>query len=451
MSGKNIESLQETVRRGDRWIWGIYITLCLISIIESYSALSQVVGKQGIIVPLVRHCMFLGSGLLLLWILQRLPYNKYIPGIKIAGALILATVIIAPYVGEDINGASRALPIHLGPLSFTIQPAELAKIAVTSAVALTVSRYQIANGVTNTGTWISVTIVCVFAVFLIRQGFTNTMLIMATSCAVMLVGGIKLPRLLMVFAIYGIVGFSIYKINSYNDAKEREAMLIEAQARGDQETVNKLIEAKDDDKKGRDATWLARVERWKANIDSLVYFPISEKNRQEMIAHIAQAHGGLIGVGPGNSRECSRLPLAYSDYIYSIIIEESGLFGGIIMILLYLGLLIRAKQIAGRCARALPALLIMGMAMMITLQAFVHIAINAGFFPVSGQSLPLISEGGTSVWVVSAAFGIMLSVSRHASQNTLSKLERQQAGGDASLTAEEQAPNPLQINNDNEQ
>ena len=141
---------------------------------------------------------------------------------------------------------------------------------------------------------------------------------------------------------------------------------------------------------------------------------VTDNNRQVFFAKMAQAHGGLLGKGPGNSRESARLPLAFSDYIYSIIVEDSGFVGGVLVLVLYLCLLGRAGSIAYDCKRAVPAFLIMGCAVLIVLQALVHMAIVTGIGPVSGQPLPFISKGGTSVLVMSAAIGVMLSVSRFA-------------------------------------
>lgn len=121
-----------------------------------------------------------------------------------------------------------------------------------------------------------------------------------------------------------------------------------------------------------------------------------------------------MGQGPGNSRESARLPLAFSDYIYSIIVEDTGFVGGSLLLILFLLLVARAGRIAYKCSRAFPAFLIMGCAVMIVFQALVHMAIVTGLFPVSGQPLPFISKGGTSVLVMSAAIGMMLSVSRFA-------------------------------------
>jgi len=125
----------------------------------------------------------------------------------------------------------------------------------------------------------------------------------------------------------------------------------------------------------------------------------------------------VFGQGPGNSRESARLPLAFSDYIYSIIVEDMGMVGGIAVLLLFLLLVARAGRIAYKCSRAFPAFLIMGCAVMIVAQALVHMAIVTGLFPVSGQPLPFISKGGTSVIVMSAALGIMLSVARFAAHS----------------------------------
>ena len=141
---------------------------------------------------------------------------------------------------------------------------------------------------------------------------------------------------------------------------------------------------------------------------------ITDENRQVWFATMAQAHGGVIGRGPGNSRESARLPLAFSDYIYSIIIEDSGLVGGVAILILYLFLVARAGVVAFRLRKAFPTFLIMGCAVMIVFQALVHMAIVVGLGPVSGQPLPFISKGGTSILVMSAAIGAMLSVSRFA-------------------------------------
>ena len=166
---------------------------------------------------------------------------------------------------------------------------------------------------------------------------------------------------------------------------------------------------------GRADTHKGRISRFLEGVHP--NDPIDDYNRQVVFAKISQANGGVLGQGPGNSRESARLPLAFSDYIYSIIVEDTGLVGGVCLLILYLFLLARAGRIAYKCSRAFPAFLIMGCAVLIVFQALVHMAIVTGLFPVSGQPLPLISKGGTSVLVMSAAIGIMISVSRFAVTN----------------------------------
>ena len=235
----------------------------------------------------------------------------------------------------------------------------------------------------------------------------------------MLIGGVQWKKIGVVLLAYAIAGGTFYFIKEMNESKEENLQNVEmlAEVDGGREQI---VVAEKDTREGRDATWVVRIKRY-LNSDSLVYQEMNSKNSQEMYSRIAQAHGGITGVGPGNSRECSRLPLAFSDYIYSIIIEELGFIGAIVVLLLYLFLLARAGMIAKKCSRAFPSLLIMGMAVMITLQALFHMGINTGLFPVSGQPLPLISMGGTSIFIISMAFGVMLSISRYAVQNNKSK------------------------------
>ena len=162
MTQKKRQIEEETVQSGDRWIWGIYIALCLVSIVESYAALSQVVGKQGLYYPLVKHCLLLGSGFLILWGLQRLHYTKYIPFIKVFSGLVFISVIAVLFIGNDVNGAMRAIPV---PGLGTIQPAELSKLAIATLVPLIVSRNQVENGVTRRGAILAVSVVCAFALW----------------------------------------------------------------------------------------------------------------------------------------------------------------------------------------------------------------------------------------------------------------------------------------------
>jgi cell division protein FtsW len=411
--GEKISRYKEISRRyGDPWIWGIYLTLVVLSIVESYSASSRDVALYGVYTPIIKQVIYLGIGSAFVVGLSRVNYNNktlLLVLIPLLWVVSLVTLIYVLFAGEVVNGAQRAFSIPF--TSFSIQPSELAKLSAVTALAYIMAKNQKDRDVSNFGIAISAAIVAIFGALMINSGLTNTLLLMCISGAMFIVGGAKWKKLLVVLAIYIAVGSVFYL---WKDARDARAENMQRIAQEQVETVDKSkVQDRHGLRKGRIEKWLHR--------DELIHDSVNSENSQEMFSIMAQAHGGWTGVGIGNSRECSRLPLAFSDYIFSIIIEEIGLIGGVFVIILYLWLLSRAAMIARRCHRVLPALLIIGMAAMITFQALFHMAINTGVFPVSGEPLPLISKGGTSILVTSVAIGVMLSVSRTISNITNTK------------------------------
>ncbi|MDE6340578.1 MAG: FtsW/RodA/SpoVE family cell cycle protein, partial [Muribaculaceae bacterium] len=297
-------------------------------------------------------------------------------------------------------GAQRALRIA----GMTIQPAEMVKLPVVLVLAKILSKNQTPGGVTTKGIITSAVVVMAFAAFMYKDGLTNTILLMGVSISMFLIGGIPWRKLLMIFAVYGLCAGCIWGLRHLS--------------KGSAEFDSVSIEASSSQGKGglaiggREETRDNRVKRWLNGVHP--EDPIDDLNRQVIFSKFAQANGGLTGQGPGNSRESARLPLAFSDYIFSIIVEDTGFIGGTFLLMLFLSLVARAGRVAFKCSRAFPAFLIMGCAVMIVFQALVHMAIVTGLFPVSGQPLPFISKGGTSILVMSAALGIMMSVSRYA-------------------------------------
>ena len=426
-----------TRKYGDSWIWGIYFILLIVSIVESYSASSQIVAGRSVYSPIINQGGFLLLGLGIIVAMSRIKYNNtylltgLIPLLWFVSVGGLLYVMVA---GKVVNGAARAVY----SMGFSVQPAELAKLSVVTMLAFILARSQKNNDVSMWGLVASVIVVAVFGLLMLRDGLTNTALLMGISLSMMVVGGISWRRIIIVMAMFGIVVAAVYKVKSYNDSHDTVVQ------------TNQTFAAGADDKEGKvDRTKMRgdRIDKW-LHSDSLIYEQVSDDNAQEMFSRMAQAHGGVTGVTPGHSRECSRLPLAFSDYIYSIIVEETGLVGGIIVLMLYFALMSRAAIIASRCSRSLPALLIMGMAAMITCQALCHMAINVGAMPVSGQPLPLISKGGTSILVTSVAFGLMICISRSVAngddrRNNKKKKENE---GDAEIAAEalDEVTNPSQ-------
>lgn len=397
-------------KRTDTYIWGSYIALLIVSVIELFSASSQEVNPNDIYGPITRHAMFLGIGLLIMLAIQRMNFIKFyylIPLFVIGSMIMMALVLVC---GTNINGVRRAISIAGVP----ILPAEFLKLAVALAIAWILSRTQIIDDdgkhdVSWGGIIASAIVVLISSALLFNQGLTNTILLMSISICMMLVGGVSWRKLGIIMCVYlvlgGIAGGVKLMAATDSGPTEQDYELAE---------INQEDVRSSGDKSNRMHTWMARVERhFRLNKSG---DPIDDKNKQEQFSYIAQAHGGLSGVGIGNSRENARLPLAFSDYIYAIVVEELGAVVAIFVLAFYLFLLGRAGRLSMVFKSTFPTLLVIGCATVICLQALFHICIVVGVFPVSGQPLPLISKGGTSILATSIALGVMLSCSRWAAR-----------------------------------
>lgn len=392
--------------KADKYIWAIYIAILVISVIELYSASSREVTASNVFGPLIRHCEMLGLGMVFTIALSRMHYRWLIP---ITPIFVLITLLLGFYVlfkGDIINGARRSTTL----MGIAIQPAELLKLSVVLIIALVMSKNKLKMGVKTRGVVISAAFVLLCGGLLFSQGLTNTLLLMGISFAMMLIAGVEWKKFGIVLLAYAVLGSGAFILKHESKPEYSEAEWTHIQETGKNFAGEETTIARSGTQKNRIAQWLGN--------DSVPKYDevITSKNRQEQYSYMAQANGGIIGQLPGNSRETARLPLAFSDYIFAIVVEDWGLLGGLGLLALYLWLLARAGAIASRCSRAFPALLVLGMAVLIVLQALFHMAIVTGVFPVSGQPLPLISKGGSSILATSIAFGIMLSVSRFAVQ-----------------------------------
>ena len=418
--------------KADKYIWGIYIVLLVVSVIELYSASSREVTASNVFAPLLRHGKMLLLGLGITVGLSRVKFRWLVPSTPLFVTFAVAIGVYVLFKGQIINGARRSMSL----LGIPLQSAELLKLAVVLFIAVVMSRTQERHGVKNGGVIVAAVFVLICGALLFSQGLTNTLLLMGISFAMMLIAGVQWKKFLIVLGCYGVValGGMKYKENhKIESAAETEAIM----------TTGKDLSGKSATH-DRDKTWAARIDRWMGDSVPKYEQPINAQNRQEMYSYMAQANGGWHGVLPGNSRETARLPLAFSDYIFAIIVEDWGFLGAVGLLVLYLALLGRAGAIAYRCKRVFPALLVMGMAVMIVLQALFHMAIVSGVFPVSGQPLPMISKGGSSIICTSIAFGIMLSVSRYAVQKN-SGDSRQASAELEDLPQEMTAANPGQV------
>lgn len=410
----------------DKYLWAIYIALIFFSLIELYSASSREITAGRIFFPLIRHAVLLGIGTIIVFTLSRIKFRRFYDFIPwfVLGSIILMVYVL--FKGDIINGARRSVTI----MGFSLYPSEFLKLSAVLVIALLMSKTHLKkNHNPNSCVIATAGVVLFMGGLLFTQGLTNTLLLMAISLSMMIVGGIKWSKLLLVIVCYIVVAGAgyLYKEMSAQNREEAAGVAVE----------------KVDGKQplSRWETWVARFNR---HFDDTPKYtqPVTSKNQQEMYSYMAQANGGVLGKMPGNSREASRLPLAFSDYIFAIIVEDLGLIGGIFVMFLYLSLIARAGSVAARCSSALPAMLVMGCAVMIILQALFHMAIVTGVFPVSGQPLPLISKGGTSIIITSIAFGIMLSISRFAVQSGKKQEAKEETN---SLPEDFRAANPTQL------
>ena len=410
-----LRTTKKKVKYTSDWtLWACYIILCAVSVVEVFSASSLELKNGNVYLPITSHIQWLGLGFLLVFGLEHLHY-KYTKIMMLFVVIISVGLgILTLFVGEKVNGAARA--IDLGFIS--VQAAEPCKLASAMLLAYVLSRFQKPDGtgLSAKGVWYGIGIILLFVALLITQGGSNALLVLLVGGSLLVLA--VLPRKVIwggIIALAVLIGtvcliVCVSKNNEQNNELVAQTTVVKEPSKAS--GIKKIF---------RWETWQNRIDDWLPDSVPEYQKPTSYAvggNSQKHHAFMAIAHGKGIGVMPGNSRECSRLQLAFSDYIYAIILEELGLLGGVIVLLCYLGIIIRAIMISKMCKSAYASLLIMGMALVIVYQAFYHMCISVGVMPVSGQTLPFISKGGTSILVMSVAMGMMLSVSRYAVERT---------------------------------
>lgn len=374
-----------SIFKGDKVVWAIFIILCAISLIEVFSATSTIVYRQqnqwG---PILRHAMFLIGGIGVILLIHNIPYRYFSSLIFILLASIIL-LILTPFIGTTVNGAERWISIF----GFTIQPSEIAKISLMGTIAFLLSKQ---NG-ENDGTlfkWM-IGLMIVVCGIIAMDNLSTAALLFVVSYLLMFVGNVKFMRLAKV-ALIGIGLIIVFVL----------ALKILPHEWTEKGALSRV------------GTWQNRIESFGSHKEGTEesYFTITDENYQVAHAKIAIASGGIFGKFPGNSTERDFLPQAYSDFIYAIIIEEMGIFGGIFVLMLYVILLIRAGMIARKTERLFPKYLIIGSALLLSFQAFINMAVAVNLIPVTGQPLPLVSRGGTSTLITCAYFGLILSADR---------------------------------------
>lgn len=384
-SGSTLGDIVRKIFKGDKVIWTVFIILCIISLVEIFSATSTIVYRQqnqwG---PILRHTMFLIGGVGVILFIHNIPYRFFSSLIFVLiGAVVL--LILTPFIGESVNNADRWISI----MGFTIQPSEIAKISLMGTIAFLLSKQKGENdGILFK--WMIGLMVVVCGI--IAMDNLSTAVLLFTVCfLLMFIGNVKIIRLFKV-AGSGIAIILLFVL----------LLNIIPETWTDKGPLNRL------------GTWQNRISHFgdTKEMSEEEYYTITDDNYQVAHAKIAISNGGVFGVFPGNSTERDFLPQAYSDFIYAIIIEEMGILGGMLVLLLYVIILIRSGIIARKTEKLFPKYLVLGSALMLSMQAFINMAVAVNLIPVTGQPLPLISRGGTSTLITCAYFGLILSADR---------------------------------------
>ena len=376
----------------DKTFWALFLILIVMAVIALFSASSTLVYSRGSVLgPIGSQMLFLLLGIIAAGVIQFIPtYWVRLGGYVLLGIstlLVYSTMIPGNPLVVTINGAARWVRIA----GIIFQPSELAKLSLIIVIADQLARIRteadkskyfyrtlIITGIVmlpvmasnlSTAVLIGLIIFCLWVLARIPWKYTMSVV----GIAILLLG----------------LGYAIVEFGFVRPHREMHGPFKRA------------------------TTWVSRIDRHFEQDDGSKYV-LTDENIQEVYASVAIARGGKtpLGVGPGNSKERDYLPLAFADYIFAIFVEESGFIGAAVLIFLYLAVLFRACYVSSRFNDMPAMLMTMGLALMITCQALISMLVAVGLGPVTGQPLPLISRGGTSVLITSIYFGIMMAVSR---------------------------------------
>lgn len=369
--------------RGDHYIWFAVICLSLLGLLAVYSATGSLAFKEqggNTEYFMIKHLVFLFGGFFLMYFFHLIDH-KYYSRISQLAVVVAVPLLIATLVfGNDINEAKRTITIF----GITFQSSDFAKFALIMFIARYLSKNQEELNSLK-GFMVILAYICVICVLIMPENMSTSLVLFFTCSMLLFIGNARLRHLALLagsFILAAAIGLGIL-------LKAPESML-----------------------PGRAPTWKARIENFSGNDSSEVY--------QTVQAKIAIVGGGLTGKGPGKGEQSAYLPHPYSDFIFAVIIEEYGLlFGGLSVIGLYLLILYRSIRIVLKSPKAFGALLAVGLAFSVVLQAFIHMAVASSLFPLTGLTLPFISMGGTSIIFTSAAFGVLLSVSRSVEEQAV--------------------------------
>ncbi|WP_411766491.1 FtsW/RodA/SpoVE family cell cycle protein [Winogradskyella sp. A3E31] len=375
--------------KGDRLIWAIAALLAIFSFLPVYSAASNLAYTGGVgntFTYFVKHFMHLLLGFAIMYGVHKIPY-RYFRGLSMVMLpIVFVLLIVTVLQGTTIDGANASRWIQIPLVNMSFQTSTLASVVLMVYVARYLSKIKdkkVSFKETLLPLWAPVFLVLAL---ILPANFSTTAIIFVMIMLLSFIGGYPIKYLLVIIGT-GIMAlvFFILVAKSFPDAMPN-----------------------------RVDTWMSRIESFTSTEETVEDYQIEQ-------AKIAIASGGISGSGPGKSKQKNLLPQSSSDFIFAIIIEEYGLIGGVFLLILYSWLLFRLVIVSQKSDTVFGKLLVLGVGLPIVFQALINMAVAVELFPVTGQTLPLISSGGTSIWMTCLAIGIILSVS--AKREEIKELE----------------------------
>ncbi|HZW63058.1 MAG TPA: FtsW/RodA/SpoVE family cell cycle protein [Flavobacteriaceae bacterium] len=365
--------------KGDRLIWAIVALLAIFSFLPVYSAASNLAylgGTGNTFAFFVKHFMHLVLGFAIMYGVHKIPY-KYFRGLSIVMMpVVLILLVVTLFQGTTIDGANASRWIQIPIVNMSFQTSTLASVILLVYVARYLSKIKdskVTFKETILPLWIPVFLVLIL---ILPANFSTTAILFSMVMVLSFLGGYPIKYLLVIVAT-GVASLALFVL---------------------------ITKAFPEAMSNRVDTWMNRIENFTNGKDTEADYQIEK-------AKIAIASGGVQGVGPGKSIQKNFLPQSSSDFIFAIIIEEYGLIGGFVLIIAYLWLLFRIVIVAQKSDTIFGKLLVLAVGLPIVFQALINMAVAVELFPVTGQTLPLISSGGTSIWMTCLSIGIILSVS----------------------------------------
>ena len=379
--GKVIES----VKKGDQTIWFVLISLSVISLLSVYSSIRTLafrVHDGNTEFYLAKHLSVLLFGLFIVFLVQTVEHKSFS---KWANILLITSILLLIYTlafGSEINNAKRWITLPVINLSF--QTSDLAKLSLIMYTSKTLAQKQGVIKNFKDGFLPIMLPIAIVCGLIMMENMSTALILLATNLVIMFLGRVNMKYVFLMIGL-GVLVIGIVVLISYLSPSQ-----------------------------GRFHTWKNRIHDYIQSDPENVSYQVKHSN-------VAIANGGVFKFSPGGCTQCNFLPEAYSDFIFSTIIEEYGLVGAAFVMFLYLLLLYRIIKIVQDSQRIFSALMALGLGMSLVIQAFINMGVATSLFPVTGLTLPFVSMGGSSIWFNSIAIGIIISVSRYIKSSTTNK------------------------------